>query len=106
LEGLSVFWVVYRFYPEKRENINLNGRCYELTGQAHEEFVKLTAEQKKNGLILQLNKIEEINARIPVTFTGPAGSERVYKEASYNGNIKSECYYLPEYCCNRYKWKY
>jgi hypothetical protein len=69
--GIISFLVVYRFYPEKHENINLNGRCYELTGQAHEEFVKLTAQQKKNGLILQLNKIEEINASIPVTFSGP-----------------------------------
>lgn len=69
--GVISFLVVYRFYPEKHENINLNGRCYELTGQAHEEFLKLTAEQQKNGLILQLKKIENINASIPISFSGP-----------------------------------
>jgi len=68
--GVISFLVVYRFYPEKHENINLNGKCYELTGQAHQEFINLTAQQKKNGLILQLKKIEDINASIPITFSG------------------------------------
>jgi len=68
--GVISFLVVYRFYPEKHENINLNGKCYELTGQAHQEFINLTAQQKKNGLILQLEKIEDINASIPISFSG------------------------------------
>jgi hypothetical protein len=68
--GLISFLVVYSFYPEKHENINIDGKCYELTGMAHEAFTNLVAENKKNTLLLQLEKIEENNASIPISFNG------------------------------------
>jgi hypothetical protein len=68
--GVISFLVVYSFYPEKHENINIDGKCYELTGMAHEAFTNLVAENKKNTLLLQLKKIEENDASIPITFNG------------------------------------
>lgn len=68
--GVISFLVVYSFYPEKHENINVDGKCYELTGMAHEAFTNLVAENKKNTLLLQLKKIEENNASIPISFNG------------------------------------
>jgi len=68
--GVISFLVVYSFYPEKHENINIDGKCYELTGMAHEAFTNLVAENKKNTLLLQLEKIEENNASIPISFNG------------------------------------
>jgi hypothetical protein len=68
--GVISFLVVYSFYPEKHENINIDGKCYELTGMAHEAFTNLVAENKKNTLLLQLEKIEENNASISINFNG------------------------------------
>ena len=68
--GLVSFFIVYSFYPEKHENIKIDGKCYELTGAAHHAFINLTSRIEKNSLLLQLNKVEDINASIPITFTG------------------------------------
>ncbi|MFN2434526.1 MAG: hypothetical protein ABR515_04035 [Nitrososphaeraceae archaeon] len=68
--GLVSFFLVYSFYPEKHENIKIDGKCYELTGAAHHAFINLTSRIEKNSLLLQLNKVEDINASIPITFTG------------------------------------
>jgi hypothetical protein len=68
--GVISFLVVYSFYPEKHENINIDGKCYELAGMAHEAFTNLVAENNKNTLLLQLKKIEENNSIIPITFNG------------------------------------
>jgi hypothetical protein len=68
--GLVSFFIVYSFYPEKHENIKIDGKCYELTGAAHHAFINLTSRIEKNFLLLQLNKVEDINASIPITFTG------------------------------------
>jgi hypothetical protein len=68
--GLVSFFIVYSFYPEKHENIKINGKCYELTGAAHHAFINLTSRIEKNSLLLQLNKVEDINVTIPITFTG------------------------------------
>ena len=68
--GLVSFFIVYSFYPEKHENIKIDGKCYELTGAAHHAFINLTSRIEKNSLLLQLNKVEDINATIPITFTG------------------------------------
>lgn len=68
--GLVSFFIVYSFYPEKHENIKIDGKCYELTGAAHHAFINLTSRIEKNSLLLQLNKVEDTNATIPITFTG------------------------------------
>jgi hypothetical protein len=68
--GLVSFFIVYSFYPEKHENIKIDGKCYELTGAAHHAFINLTSRIEKNSLLLQLNKVEDINVTIPITFTG------------------------------------
>ena len=68
--GVISFLVVYSFYPEKHENISIDGKCYELTDMAHEAFTNLVAENKKNTLLLQLKKSEENDASIPITFNG------------------------------------
>jgi hypothetical protein len=68
--GLVSFFIVFNFYPEKHENIQIDGRCYELTGAAHKAYNYLISQSKKNSLVLQLNKIQNVNANIPITFTG------------------------------------
>lgn len=68
--GLVVFFIVYNFYPEKHENIKVDGKCYELTGRAHQMYINLTSRVEKNSLLLQLNKVEDNNASIPISFTG------------------------------------
>ena len=77
--GIISFLVVYSFYPEKHENINVDGKCYELTGMAHEAFTNLVAESKKNTLLLQLKKIEENNASIPISFNGRSSDTENFK---------------------------
>lgn len=68
--GLIGFIIVYNFYPEKHENIRIDGRCYELTGTAHRSFINLTSSIEKKSLLLQLSKVEDTNASIPISFTG------------------------------------
>ena len=72
--GLVVFFIVYNFYPEKHENIKVDGKCYELTGRAHQRYINLTSRVEKNSLLLQLNKVEDNNASIPIRFTGENGA--------------------------------
>lgn len=68
--GLISFFIVYSFYPEKHENIKIDDKCYELTGAAHHAFTSLTSRIEKNSLLLQLNKVEDTKANIPIRFTG------------------------------------
>ncbi|MBC8156644.1 hypothetical protein H7X64_00585 [Armatimonadetes bacterium] len=68
--GLVGFFIVYNFYPEKHENIRIDGGCYELTGTAHRSFINLTSSIEKSSLLLQLSKVEDPNASIPISFTG------------------------------------
>lgn len=72
--GLVSFFMVYSFYPEKHENIKIDGKCYELTGEAHHAFINLTSRIEKNSLLLQLSKVEDMNANIPIRFTGEQSS--------------------------------
>ena len=44
--GVISFFVVYSFYPEKHENIKIDGKCYELVDAAHEKITALNAEMK------------------------------------------------------------
>jgi hypothetical protein len=68
--GVISFFVVFSFYPEKHENVNINGKCYELVDMAHEKITNLTAEMKITKMLLQISKIESQNALIPITFNG------------------------------------
>jgi pyruvate/oxaloacetate carboxyltransferase len=68
--GLISFLLVFNFYPEKHENIQIDGKCYELTGDAHKAYNSLISQSKKNSMVSQINKIENMNASIPITFVG------------------------------------
>lgn len=68
--GVISFFVVFSFYPEKHENVSINGKCYELVDMAHEKITNLTAEMKITKMLLQISKIESKNALIPITFNG------------------------------------
>ena len=68
--GVISFFVVYSFYPEKHENVSIDGKCYELVGMAHQKIMSLTAEMKLRKMILQISKIEPQNAIIPIIFNG------------------------------------
>lgn len=68
--GLISFFIVFSFYPEKHENVSIDGKCYELVGGAHEKITSLTAEMKIAKMLLQVSKIESQNAVIPIIFNG------------------------------------
>jgi hypothetical protein len=68
--GIISFFIVYSFYPEKHENVRIDGKCYELVGAAHEKIMKLTAEMKITQMLLQMSKIESLNAIVPIIFNG------------------------------------
>jgi hypothetical protein len=68
--GVISFFVVYSFYPEKHENVSIDGKCYELVGMAHQKITNLTAEMKIRHMLLHISKIEPQNAIIPIIFNG------------------------------------
>ena len=68
--GLISFFIVFSFYPEKHENVSIDGECYELVGTAHEKITSLIAEMKITKMLLQVSKIESQNAVIPIIFNG------------------------------------
>jgi len=68
--GVISFLLAYSFYPEKHENVNIDGKCYELLNEAHQKFVNLAALSTIETLKLQLSKVEPIDASIPIIFTG------------------------------------
>jgi hypothetical protein len=68
--GVISFFIVFSFYPEKHENVSIEGKCYELVGEAHEKITKLTAEMKITKMLLQISNIEPENAIIPIIFNG------------------------------------
>lgn len=68
--GVVSFLLAYSFYPEKHENVNIDGKCYELLGAAHQQFVNLAARRDIETLRLQLSKVEPNDARLPIIFSG------------------------------------
>ena len=68
--GVSSFLLVYSFYPEKHENVNIDGKCYELIGVAHQKFMNLAENKEIKTLIIQLSKVEPNNVSIPIIFNG------------------------------------
>lgn len=70
IAGATSFIIVYSSYPQKHENINIDGKCYELLGTAHQKYGNLTAEAEINKMILQISNVEPNNAVIPIIFNG------------------------------------
>jgi hypothetical protein len=68
--GVISFLLSYSFYPEKHENVNIDGKCYELLGAAHQQYVNLAARRDIETLRLQLSKVEPIDASLPIIFSG------------------------------------
>jgi hypothetical protein len=68
--GVISFFIVFSLYPEKHENVSIDGKCYELVGAAHEKITKLSAEMKITKMLLQISKIKSQNAVIPIIFNG------------------------------------
>lgn len=68
--GIVSFIIVFNSYPEKHENILLNGKCYELKGTAHTAYNELLAQGKKNYMKTLTTKITSPEMQIPITFTG------------------------------------
>ena len=70
IAGTTSFFIVYSSYPQKHENISIDGKCYELLGTAHQKYGNLTAEAEINKMILQISNVEPNNAVIPIIFNG------------------------------------
>ena len=68
--GVISFLLAYSFYPEKHENVTVDGKCYELLGKAHEQYVNLAARRDMEILRLQLSKVEPKDAIIPIILSG------------------------------------
>jgi hypothetical protein len=68
--GIASFMIVFNSYPEKHENVQVNGKCFELKGAAHTEYNELLAHSKKNYLKILTSKITGPHTMIPITFTG------------------------------------
>jgi hypothetical protein len=75
--GLISFILVFSFYPEKHENVQMDGKCFELKGTAHNIYIHLLAQSKKNYLEILTSKITDLNSIIPITFTGQ--NPEIYK---------------------------
>lgn len=86
--GVIGFFAVYSFYPEKHENVSIDGKCYELVGMAHQKITNLTAEMKIRKMLLQLSKIEPQNAIIPIIFNGKDSETRNFID-EYNLAVTS-----------------
>jgi hypothetical protein len=68
--GVISFLLAYNFYPEKHENVTVDGKCYELLNAAHKQYVNLAASRDIETLRLQLSKVEPKDAIIPIIFSG------------------------------------
>ena len=86
--GLISFFIVFSFYPEKHENVRIDGKCYELVGATHEKITSLTAEMKITKMLLQVSKIESKNAIIPIIFNGKVSETKNFID-EYNLAVSS-----------------
>ena len=53
--GVISFLLAYNFYPEKHENVTIDGKCYELLDAAHEQYENLAARKDIETLRLKLS---------------------------------------------------
>ena len=86
--GVIGFFIVYSYYPEKHENIKIDGKCYEFVDAAHEKITTLDAEIKIKKMILQISKVEPTNARMPIIFNGKDSEVNNFKN-TYNLTVTS-----------------
>ncbi len=68
--GTVGFLLAFSYYPEKHVNVNIDGKCYELLDSSHEKHKILRAENEINVKQMQLNMIEQSDARLPIVFSG------------------------------------
>jgi hypothetical protein len=68
--GVISLLLAYSFYPEKHENVTVDGKCYELLDTAHEQYVNLAARMDIETLRLQLSKVEPKDVIIPIILSG------------------------------------
>jgi hypothetical protein len=68
--GTVGFLLAFSYYPEKHVNVNIDGKCYELLDASHEKHKILRAENEINVKQMQLNMIEQSDARLPIVFSG------------------------------------
>lgn len=68
--GTVGFLLAFSYYPEKHVNVNIDGKCYELLDASHEKHKILRAENEINVKQMQLNMIEQSDARLPIVFNG------------------------------------
>ena len=93
--GLISFFIVFSFYPEKHENVRVDGKCYELVGAAHEKITSLTAEMSITKMLLQLSKIESKNAIIPIIFNGKDSEIKNFIEYNLAVSSNKKVIYFP-----------
>ena len=68
--GTIGFLLAFSYYPEKHENVDIDGTCYELLDESNEKHKILRAENEINVKKMQLNMIEYGDANLPVVFSG------------------------------------
>jgi hypothetical protein len=68
--GVISFFLAHNLYPEKHVNVTIDGSCYELLDDAYQQYVNLAAKNDIEKLRLQLSKVEQKDASIPIIFTG------------------------------------
>lgn len=77
--GVISFLLAYNFCPEKHENVTIDGKCYELLGEAHKQYVNLAARKDIETLRLQLSKVEPKDAIIHIIFSGKDSDIEYFK---------------------------
>lgn len=87
--GVISFLLAYSFYPEKHENVTVDGKCYELLDSAHNQYQNLAARKEIEILRLQLSKVESKDAMIPIIFSGMDSDIEQFKH-SYPLIVTSE----------------
>jgi len=68
--GTIMFFLAYSYYPEKRVNINLNGRCYELLDIAYSKYKNLETQRENEIKRLQVQAIGDSMIMVPISFSG------------------------------------
>jgi hypothetical protein len=81
--GVISFLLAYSYYPEKHENVTVDGKCYELLDEAHRLYVNLAARKDIETLELQLSKVESNDAILPIIYSGRDSDIRNF-EHSYD----------------------
>ena len=68
--GTAGFLLAFSYYPEKHVNVDIDGKCYELSDVSNEKHKILRAEDEINVKQMQLNMIEYKDTSLPIVFSG------------------------------------